>query len=41
LLDVLSRPHKYREIVEQVRRHLVQHHSYQRRLQELVAALEA
>jgi len=40
LLDVLSRPHKYREIVEQVRRHLVQHHSYQRRLQELVAALE-
>lgn len=41
LLDALSRPQKYRKIVEEVRRHLVEHHSYQSRVRELVAALEA
>ena len=41
LLDALVRPQKYREIVEEVRRHLVEHHSYQSRVRELVAALEA
>ena len=41
LLDTLSHPDKYREIVEQVRRHLTEHHSYQTRVQELIAALAA
>jgi hypothetical protein len=41
LLDVLSRPQRYAEIVEAVRQHLAAHHSYQRRVEELVAALEA
>jgi hypothetical protein len=40
LVDVLKRPQRYREIVEEVRRHLVAHHSYRNRVQELVAALE-
>jgi hypothetical protein len=39
LLDVLARPRKYREIVEDVRRHLEAHHSYRHRVLELVAAL--
>ncbi len=41
LLDVLRRPGKYREIVEEVRRHLAVHHCYQRRIEELVAALSS
>jgi hypothetical protein len=41
LVDVLDHPAKYREIVEEVRRHLTAHHSYQNRVQELVAALQA
>ncbi|MBA3255288.1 MAG: glycosyltransferase family 1 protein [Pyrinomonadaceae bacterium] len=41
LLDALNRPQKYRDIVEEVRRHLTAHHSYRNRVQELVAALEA
>lgn len=39
LLDVLSHPKKYREIVQEVRQHLMAHHSYQKRLQELVDVL--
>jgi hypothetical protein len=39
LVDVLSRPKKYRELVEEVRKHLLAHHTYQSRVQELVAAL--
>ncbi|TAJ77407.1 glycosyltransferase family 1 protein [bacterium] len=41
LLDALNQPDKYGEIVQEVRRHLVTHHSYQNRMEELVAALEA
>jgi hypothetical protein len=40
LLDVLGRPGKYREIVDEVRRHLEAHHSYRNRVRELVAALQ-
>jgi len=39
LLDVLSNIERYREAVREVRRHLEVHHSYQRRVQELVDAL--
>ncbi len=39
LHDVLSQPRKYHEIVQEVRCHLTAHHSYHRRVQELVAAL--
>jgi hypothetical protein len=41
ILDALNRPQPYREIVEEVRRHLATHHSYRHRLQELMAALIA
>ena len=41
ILDALNRPQPYREIVEEVRRHLATHHSYRHRLQELMAALTA
>jgi hypothetical protein len=41
LLDALTQPRKYREIVQEVRRHLAAYHSYRNRVQELVAALEA
>ena len=40
LVDVLSRPQTYRDIIEEVRTHLVAHHSYRNRVRELVAALE-
>jgi hypothetical protein len=40
LVDVLSCPKKYRDIVEEVRRHLLAHHTYCNRVQELVAALQ-
>lgn len=40
LLDALGHPQKYREVVQEVRRHLVEHHSYPVRVRELVAALE-
>ena len=40
LVDVLSRPKKYREIVDEVRKHLARHHTYRNRVQELVAALQ-
>jgi hypothetical protein len=41
LLDALNRPRRYREIVEEVRRHLAAHHSYRKRVQELAAVLTA
>ena len=40
LVDVLRRPTKYREIVEEVRKHLQRNHTYVNRVQELVAALQ-
>jgi hypothetical protein len=40
LLDALTRPQKYEEIVREVRAHLAARHSYRRRMEELVAALE-
>jgi hypothetical protein len=39
LVDVLTRPKKYRDLVEDVRDHLLAHHTYRNRVQELVAAL--
>jgi hypothetical protein len=39
LADVLERPMKYQEVVRAVRRHLTTHHSYERRLHELVEML--
>lgn len=39
LLDALASPGKYREIVEEVRRHLTEHHSYRQRVEELISAL--
>jgi hypothetical protein len=40
LVDALRRPDHYRGVVEGVRRHLAAHYSYDRRIEELVAALE-
>ena len=40
LLDALRRPDHYREVVAEVRRHLVSHYSYDRRVQELFAVLQ-
>jgi hypothetical protein len=40
LLDVLRKPNHYRDVVTEVRRHLRVHHSYERRIEELVDALE-
>ena len=39
LLDALRRPDHYRGVVEDVRRHLVAHYSYDRRVEELIAAM--
>jgi hypothetical protein len=41
LLDAVENPRKYQEIVNEVRRHLATHHSYQIRVQQLIAALRA
>jgi hypothetical protein len=41
LVDVLQHPRKYAQIVEAVRDHLVKHHSYPVRVEQLVAALQA
>jgi hypothetical protein len=41
LLDALTRPQKYDAIVREVRAHLAERHSYRRRVEELVAALES
>ena len=40
ILDALRRPDHYRGVVEDVRRHLLAHHSYRRRVEELVTALD-
>ena len=40
MLDALRRPDHYRGVVEDVRRHLIAHHSYDQRVEELVAALD-
>jgi hypothetical protein len=39
LVDAISRPGRYRDIVEEVRAHLTRHHSYELRVQQLVTAL--
>jgi hypothetical protein len=39
VLDALRRPTYYREIVEDVRRHLLAHHPYEKRVEELVSVL--
>ena len=39
LLDALHEPAKYKAVVAEVRRHLAEHHSYRKRVQEIVAAL--
>lgn len=39
LLDALRRPDYYRGVVEDVRRHLIAHYSYDQRVEELVAAV--
>jgi hypothetical protein len=39
ILDALHRPHYYQSLVEDVRRHLMIEHSYDRRVRELVEAL--
>lgn len=39
LVDVLNRPKKYRELVEEVRNHVLAHHTYRSRVRELVNAL--
>ena len=37
----MRRPDHYRDVVEDVRRHLIAHYSYDRRVEELVAALRS
>jgi len=39
ILDALQRPEHYRGLVEEVRRYMLVHHPYRRRVEELVAAL--
>lgn len=41
LVDALRRPDHYRDVVDGVRRHLAKHYSYDRRVEELVAAMPA
>jgi hypothetical protein len=41
ILDALARPSYYAEVVEEIRRHLAERHSYHCRLQELTALLSA
>jgi hypothetical protein len=41
LLDAVRNPARYRNFVEEVRRHLDVHHSYSARVQQLVEALQA
>jgi hypothetical protein len=40
LLDALEHPERYQEIVTRVRRHLAEHHSYERRVLKLIEVLE-
>jgi hypothetical protein len=39
LIDVVRNPQRYREVVQAVREHLAVHHSYDRRLQDLLTML--
>jgi hypothetical protein len=39
IFDALRRPDHYRSMVEDVRRHLTAHYSYDQRVEELVAAM--
>jgi hypothetical protein len=39
LVHTLSCPGRYKEIVNEIRQHLLNHHTYANRLEELVAAL--
>src|SRR5262249_9445821 len=39
LLDAVHHPEKYQEIVQDVRSHLVAHHSFRKRMQDLIEAL--
>jgi hypothetical protein len=41
LLAALESPEQFRGVVQRAREHLRAHHSYQTRVQQLVAALEA
>jgi hypothetical protein len=41
LLDALTRPRRYEAIVREVRAHLAERHSYRRRVEELVRAVES
>lgn len=41
LLDALQRPDEYRQVVDDVRRHLIAHHSYDRLVESLVAVLKS
>ena len=41
LLDALRRPDDYRAVVDEVRRHLIAHHAYDRLVEDLVAALRS
>ena len=40
LIDALEHPKKYRDVVHAIRQHLTAHHSYKRRLQELIVTLD-
>lgn len=39
ILDALKRPDHYRQVVEDARQYMLKHHSYRRRVEELVTAL--
>ncbi len=41
LLDALRRPDHYRDVLAEVRRHLMSHYSYDRRVEELFAVLKS
>jgi hypothetical protein len=41
LLDALTAPERYRAVLQDARRHLTVHHSYRRRLEQLVEVLSA
>ena len=41
LMDVLKRPKKYQDLVQDVRQHLAAYHSYERRLEDLIAMLDS
>jgi len=41
ILDILSQPEHYGDIVMEIRRHLAKRHSYAARLQELINIVES